>query len=506
MGNGTTGPDGVPPRETREGTTAGDVDDDDEVGGELWLVFVDDGVSLQRLLYQPRALPQGADADAADARSAGSASVVLEGSLFWARLHTEVPGAAVLRSIIYSLLLSTATLHREAGITHRDIKPSNVLIDTSGGGIHVRLADFGSAVDAFTLQTLYGTRGPSQDEETLAYAPPEVRLSMWLPYAATRPHSYDLFSLGITWLEVLLATPASMLFAVPPREEATLRLKAAAALAAAGKSGAQAAAILDRAVLAAGFRAWCIQPPEGAAAVGPPCGFRGFRAALRRAYRAAQKEAVATAAEWARGDHGEVHAMSAAAGVVDVARSEAPTKSLALPSPLEAVIGDTPTSAQMAQMFALAVRGAAGPLVVVRGQVAPGEDAVAATVPPLLPAPASSNGLLVAGSSILEDAWQLLQQADVCASQDDDDAAAAAAAQMCAWDEGNNATAIAEAAARAGQAHGDGAATPMGDADDEPCALLGEAGEELLFTLLSWEPSDRRSAGELLRHRYFHGR
>ena len=85
------------------------------------------------------------------------------------------------------------------------------------------MADFGSAVDAQTINDcnqkfakrclgLYPDRGPSQDEETREYMPPEVRLSTSLPFArfGTRnairgAKQYDMWSIGIVILELLLA-------------------------------------------------------------------------------------------------------------------------------------------------------------------------------------------------------------------------------------------------------------------------------------------------------------
>ena len=59
------------------------------------------------------------------------------------------------------------------------MKPENLLLASSGteapeAGGHLRLIDFGSAVDPWSLQHLYGEGGPSADELTLEYAPPEV--------------------------------------------------------------------------------------------------------------------------------------------------------------------------------------------------------------------------------------------------------------------------------------------------------------------------------------------
>ena len=45
------------------------------------------------------------------------------------------------------------------------------------GDLHVRLIDFGSAVDKHSIEHLYSTEGPSDDEQTAEYAPPEALLA-----------------------------------------------------------------------------------------------------------------------------------------------------------------------------------------------------------------------------------------------------------------------------------------------------------------------------------------
>ena len=45
------------------------------------------------------------------------------------------------------------------------------------GDLHLRLIDFGSALDKHSVEQLYGSNGPSDDEQTAEYAPPEVLLA-----------------------------------------------------------------------------------------------------------------------------------------------------------------------------------------------------------------------------------------------------------------------------------------------------------------------------------------
>ena len=50
--------------------------------------------------------------------------------------------------------------------------------DDAGGvqAPHVRLIDFGSALDPHSVRSLYGDEGPSAEEQTAEYAPPEALL------------------------------------------------------------------------------------------------------------------------------------------------------------------------------------------------------------------------------------------------------------------------------------------------------------------------------------------
>ena len=61
----------------------------------------------------------------------------------------------------------------------RDIKPDNMLLNMDGphNSPHLRLIDFGSALDGFAIHNLYGSEGPSVQQQTPEYAPPEALLS-----------------------------------------------------------------------------------------------------------------------------------------------------------------------------------------------------------------------------------------------------------------------------------------------------------------------------------------
>lgn len=198
---------------------------------ELWLVFYDEGKSLRQYLYEKHQVMYGVN-------DGGGAGVVLQRSRFWEKLRADARGENVLREIMRQLLQGVAALHAR-GITHRDIKPSNILLaippasptSTASPMPLVKLADFGSAVDEYTLQNLYAadggtdssapSSGPSQAEETREYQPPEVLFSdNGQPYDYTAPEAYDLWSVGVVFLEMLLGSP--QVFLISPRERARL--------------------------------------------------------------------------------------------------------------------------------------------------------------------------------------------------------------------------------------------------------------------------------------------
>jgi len=206
----------------------------------------------------------------------------------WLSLRRE-RGHATLRSIVRQSLESLATLHAR-NVTHRDLKPPNLLLQlqpaaggaeaggvgaaaaapaatssapsassastaSSGGAPVVRLADFGSGIDAEVTRPhvgMYPLPGPSVEEETEGYQPPEAALG-GAPYAPLHPSTYDLWSMGITVLELLLATPDVL--PLSRRAEAVLRLKYAS----------QPPPVMRRLLIANALAEHCILPAAAAA-------------------------------------------------------------------------------------------------------------------------------------------------------------------------------------------------------------------------------------------------
>eukprot|EP00953_Heterococcus_sp_UTEX-ZZ885_P021310 11892-Heterococcus_DN1.PRE.2 len=168
---------------------------------ELWLVFHEEGYSLKQYMYTEVQAQE---------------FVIYGQSELWRQLRLDRGGAIVMKQLLYQLIQGVADLHA-AGITHRDIKPSNLIVrvasSSSIDGIRqapfLNIADFSSAIDETALRNgLYGINGPSQSENTIEYAPPEVLFSKdKLPYAIGSPNSYDIWSIGVVFLELILGTP-----------------------------------------------------------------------------------------------------------------------------------------------------------------------------------------------------------------------------------------------------------------------------------------------------------
>lgn len=168
--------------------------------GDMWLVFVDEGISLQQFLYVMRSVTSGDSAEQ---------TPFLEPSLFWLRLRTTEQGKEVMRALLLQLVQAVNEMQQGSErIVHRDIKPSNLLINSEGPPL-LKLADFSSALSAEAIAAgLYPTP-PSADEESEGYQPPEVvfeDVDRADAYLRQFPSAYDSWSVGVVMLEMILGT------------------------------------------------------------------------------------------------------------------------------------------------------------------------------------------------------------------------------------------------------------------------------------------------------------
>ncbi|KAB1203336.1 putative protein phosphatase 2C 51 [Morella rubra] len=192
---------------------------------EIWLVFRHEGVSLSKLMYSV----EDAD-DNADKIGKVKHVQMLHPSKWWHWLKTTEAGQEEMRNLIWQLLLGIKSCH-DRNITHRDIKPGEDIIamhspffptPTVGlivikkmnlqvvafAFIYLRIIDFGSAIDDFTVKHLYGSTGPSRAEQTSEYAPPEALLNASFYHAPiTTTLKYDMWSVGVVMLELILGSP-----------------------------------------------------------------------------------------------------------------------------------------------------------------------------------------------------------------------------------------------------------------------------------------------------------
>ncbi|PIN06965.1 Serine/threonine protein phosphatase [Handroanthus impetiginosus] len=205
----------------------------DSRSNEIWLVFRHEGVSLSKLLYTAEEVIS----DSEKVRGEGGKRVqILRPSRWWHWLKTTEAGQEEFRNIIRQLLMALKACH-DHNITHRDIKPENMVIcfeDQDSGSCSrgspnsdenyttkMRIIDFGSAVNDFTVAHLYGSVGPSSAEQTSQYAPPEALLNVsWYRGPSSVTAKYDMWSVGVVILELILGSPN--VFQINSRTQALL--------------------------------------------------------------------------------------------------------------------------------------------------------------------------------------------------------------------------------------------------------------------------------------------
>ncbi|CAH9051479.1 unnamed protein product [Cuscuta epithymum] len=186
---------------------------------EIWLVFRHEGVSLSKILYTAEVVSNAEGMTNEQAKNVQ----ILHPSKWWHWLKTTEAGKEEMCNLIWQLLMALKSCH-DRNVTHRDIKPENMVIcfedkDSgrclegypSGDNSHatkMRIIDFGSALDDFTLKHLYGSIGPSRSEQTSEYTPPEAFLNAsWYQGPTSAILKYDMWSVGVVMLELILGSP-----------------------------------------------------------------------------------------------------------------------------------------------------------------------------------------------------------------------------------------------------------------------------------------------------------
>ncbi|XP_058770917.1 uncharacterized protein LOC131644435 isoform X2 [Vicia villosa] len=187
---------------------------------EIWLVFSYEGVSLSKLLYTIEDANNTAEKERLEQVKQVQ---ILHPSKWWRWLKTTEEGQEEMRNLIWQLLLALKSCH-DRNITHRDVKPENMVIcfeDPESGrclkeaptklnnfSTKMRIIDFGSGIDEFTIKHLYASTGPSRAEQTYEYTPPEALLNAtWYQGSTSSNLKYDMWSVGVVMLEMVLGTP-----------------------------------------------------------------------------------------------------------------------------------------------------------------------------------------------------------------------------------------------------------------------------------------------------------
>uniref|UniRef100_A0A0E0MGN4 protein-serine/threonine phosphatase n=1 Tax=Oryza punctata TaxID=4537 RepID=A0A0E0MGN4_ORYPU len=185
---------------------------------ELWLVYRNEGRSLSKLIYTAEETKLVTGNNNERVRHIQ----VLQPSKWWHWLRTTKAGQKQMQNLLWQLLMGLKACH-DRNITHRDVKPENMIIcfedletgkclrdipsEAKHNKLNMRLIDFGSAIDDFTLKHLYDS-GPTRSEQTFEYTPPEALLnSSWFQGSKSARLKYDMWSVGVVMLELIVGSP-----------------------------------------------------------------------------------------------------------------------------------------------------------------------------------------------------------------------------------------------------------------------------------------------------------
>uniref|UniRef100_J3N989 protein-serine/threonine phosphatase n=1 Tax=Oryza brachyantha TaxID=4533 RepID=J3N989_ORYBR len=185
---------------------------------ELWLVYRNEGRSLSKLIYTAEETKLVTGRNNERVRHIQ----VLQPSKWWYWLRTTKVGQKQMQNLLWQLLMGLKACH-DRNITHRDIKPENMIIcfedpetgkclrdvpsEAKHNKLNMRLIDFGSAIDDFTVKHLYDS-GPTRSEQTFEYTPPEGLLnSSWFQGSKSARLKYDIWSVGVVMLELIVGSP-----------------------------------------------------------------------------------------------------------------------------------------------------------------------------------------------------------------------------------------------------------------------------------------------------------
>lgn len=181
------------------------------IKSHIWLVYRYEGISLGNLLFE--------------IDENGS---LVPSEFWWKKVKSvgvEDKKENILKEILSQILQGLSHAH-SFGIIHRDIKPSNIFISQIKNNfgqesLYVRVGDWGSAMiteddeinqKIFVTnnykdiqEALYGKVGPTSEDETEGFQPPEVQFQSFRSDNDENPRklSYDIWSVGIVMLQMI---------------------------------------------------------------------------------------------------------------------------------------------------------------------------------------------------------------------------------------------------------------------------------------------------------------